>query len=285
MKTAPSLPTSKPRAALPRSVAGKRNFLAGIAIWALALAMAAQVDAAMIMGVQLGNSNLVAVDSLTGAITNVGALPAGRNALDHIQGLSGTGYGTLVYTDGTTLGGVFELNPLNGAVITTYALPGVTIRGGLSYHSGTLYSANNGSPVVSQAGLGGPVNLTFSSLSMPFPGALGGDGFGRLFAASGLGGSSIKELNLASGAILNSFALPGAAIASGLAYDGAFLYASTLASNALYTLNPNTGAVVSQTTYTGGSLTALAFVPEPTSGLLLLGSGTMLLLRRRRTAN
>jgi hypothetical protein len=237
--------------------------------------------------VQLGNPNLVRVDSFTGIITNVGLLPAGRNVGDPIQGLTGKDDGTLLYTEGNALGGVWQLSALDASVITTYALPGVGDRGGLSFESGlnSLYSVRDGNPVVSQAGLGGAVNLNFANIIEEFPGALGGDDNGRLFAQGSAGGSGIKELNPATGAVLNSFPYPASSVPSGLAFDGTFLYISSTQNNLLLTVNPNNGALVQVTPYIGGSLTALATlpqaVPEPAT-LLLLGTGLGIAGVRRR---
>ena len=238
-------------------------------------------QAAVLYGVQLGNQNLVTVDTVTGAIANVGLLPGGSNSLiDSVQGLTGTAGGNLLYTDGNTLSGVQVLNPANAASITTFALP-VQNRGGLSFDTAanSLYSVNNGAPIVQQAGLGGALNLNFANINPSFPGAIGGDDNGRHFAQGFIPGgpAGIHEFNALTGVILNSLpiAFQNTAI-SGLAFDGAFLYASALNSNQLYTLNPNTGAIVSQVTYAGGSLTALASlntnVPLPAT-LALLGLG------------
>jgi hypothetical protein len=240
-------------------------------------------QAALIYGVQAGNPNLVTVDSVSGIIMNVGLLPGG-NVNDVVQGLTGTASGNLLYTDGNQLPGVHELNPLNGSLIATYGLPGVANRGGLSFDTpnNTLYSINNGGPLVSQAGLGGAVNLNFTTGHSPFfPGAMGGDDNGRLFSHGNINQTlGIHEFNLLTGVLMNTLPSPSSSL-SGLAFDGTFLYASDLNTNLLWTLDANTGAVLSQVAYAGGSLTALASlpvaVPEPGTlalfGLSLAGFG------------
>jgi len=255
--------------------------LTAAAIISLASTLLPTQDATAVVlhGVQQGNPNLVTVDSVTGLVTNVGLLPAGSSTTDPVQGLTGASGNRLLYTDGNTLGGVHQLNPANAALIQSFALVGVGDRGGLSFDSGanSLFSVNNGAPIAQQSGLGGAVNLNFVAIFPIFPGAIGGDDKGRHFAqaiATGTPGL-IYEFNPVTGALLNSFPLPAGQVPSGLAYDGTFLYASDLQSNTLFTLDPNTGAIVNGVSYTGGPLTALAFVssvPEPTT-LLLLGLG------------
>ncbi|MGI0117912.1 PEP-CTERM sorting domain-containing protein [Zooshikella sp. RANM57] len=249
-----------------------------------------QSQAGLIYGIQLNNPNLVLVDTMTGFISNVGLLPAGANVLDPVQGLTGMANGTLLYTDGNTLPGVHMLNPSNAGLIMTYALPGVGNRGGLTFDtpSNSLFSVNNGGPIVQQSGLGGVVNTGFIPTIGPFfPGGMGGDDLGRHFAQGRntiVGGNFINEFNPVTGAVLNTLPLPNNADISGIAFDGTFLYVSELSTNILYTLDPNTGVVFHFVPYTGGVLTALAFttVPEPSSlalfSLVCLG---LLIIRRK----
>ena len=251
-------------------------------------------QAVLLYGVQFGNPNLVTVDTLTGSINNVGLLPAGSDPINsNIQGLTGTASGNLLYTDGNLLGGVQELNPLTAALITTHALPGVFNRGGLSFDtpSNTLYTVNSGAPVASQAGLGGAVDVnfipTFSSIA---PGAIGGDDNGRHFAQGNVGAAApvpgIHEFDSITGAILNSLPFPNGINVSGLAFDGLFLYVSEVGSQQLYTLNPDTGVILNQVGYSGGSLSALAALPsqisEPTTlALIVLGLLGLVASRKR----
>jgi outer membrane protein assembly factor BamB len=248
-------------------------------------------QAALIYGVQHGNPNLVTVNSVSGIIKNVGLLPGG-NVNDLVQGLTGTASGNLLYTDGNQLAGVNELNPLDGSLIANHTLLGVINRGGLSFDtpSNTLYSIHNGSPLVSQAGLGGAVNMNFTMGHSPFfPGAMGGDDNGRLFSHGNFNTVvGIHEFNLLTGAFIMTLPSPSIDL-SGLAFDGTVLYASDTNTNQLWTLNANTGAVIHQVAYTGGALTALAslsvVVPEPGTlalfGISLAGFGFFRRHKRR----
>ena len=257
-----------------------RNVIRSFALvaWVILGAMlvpARDAGAVVLYAVQQGNANLVTVDSTTGVVSNVGLLPAGSNPSDSVQGLTGAG-STLLYTDGNGLPGVHELDPANAALIQSFALAGVNNRGGLSFDSGAnaLYTVNDGSPIARQSGLGGAVNLAFAAINPLFPGAIGGDDQGRHFAQGNVigAGNAIYEFDPASGAVLNSLPLPAGQVPTGLAYDGTFLYASAIQSSTLFTLDPNSGAIVSSVSVNGAPLTALAYVsvPEPTT-LLLLG--------------
>lgn len=72
-----------------------------------------------------------------------------------------------------------------------------------------------------------------------------------------------------------------------LALTGTALYVADTGASAVEEYSATTGTEVSTSSFeiTGVNPDALAFaVPEPSTTLLLLGSGAMLLLRRRRPA-
>jgi hypothetical protein len=162
----------------------KKLFLLLLTAAIAAAGFTAQESKAVVLyGVQDGNANLVTIDSVTGALTTVGALPSGAPNL--VAGLTGTrlGGGTLLFTYANAIaqGGVFQLNPVTAGVIGATALA-LTNTGGLSYDStvGSLFAIHNGNPVAAQSGLGGALNLNFVAVNPFFPGALGGDDNGRL---------------------------------------------------------------------------------------------------------
>ncbi|MCB1775784.1 MAG: hypothetical protein KDI88_19385, partial [Gammaproteobacteria bacterium] len=177
------------------------TLIAGLAFIAL------PTQATWLYGTQGGNDNLIRIDSVTGAIENVGLLPAGSNsAQDPVQGLTGRADGTLLYTD-NTLDGVHVLNPTDGGLITTLALP-VTGRGGLSFDTPTnlLFSVTDLGTVVAQLGLGGPIAPLPFPLNPVFPGALGGDDQGRHFVSAfdPTGLAAIYEIDPVSGFPINA---------------------------------------------------------------------------------
>ena len=87
--------------------------------------------------------------------------------------------------------------------------------------------------------------------------------YSRLFAGDYTGGGKIYELNPATGATIRQFSTPvtGPSSWQGLAFDGSVLYfVADATTDVLYQLDPNTGAVLAQTTLPSGSYDGLAAI-------------------------
>jgi hypothetical protein len=85
--------------------------------------------------------------------------------------------------------------------------------------------------------------------------------------------NKIVELDPQSGAILNSFAPPlWSQIFNGLAFDGKTLYFLSNDNHILYKLDPDTGAILGQTTLPSGSYQELAFLDGQVYILQMSGS-------------
>ena len=143
-------------------------------------------------------------------------------------------------------------------------------RAGLSYQTGAgalgqnaVFAINDGGPVQRQDGYGNLLLVDHTPPGATFAGAIGGDDTGRLFIAINNG---IYEFSpFTANSIIRSYSAPvGAGIAGGMAFDGVSLYLSDLNSR-LYTINPDTGAVIRSVIVQSGPLIGLgARVPEPT---------------------
>lgn len=269
-----------------------RRAISGLACVAVLVATQAQAGV-MVWGVQPSTGSIITVNPATGALTGSFAAPDALSPNHIINGLTiAEGGSTLLYVNGGTNGNnLYRLNPNTGTVLSIESLPtngNPGFRGGLSFESGTtdsIFAIDNGAPVDRQAGFGGSLtNWTPSGAT--FPGALGGDDNGRLFLFRS---NQIQEFSTTvANTQLNSFPLPpGSQGPQGLAFDGVSLYLSD-GVGSLFTLNPNTGALLNQVTVQGGPLSALAaddVVPEPTS-LAIFGIGALGMVgmrRRKRT--
>ena len=237
--------------------------VAGGDLTALATATTEDVGEKTVFGVQPDSGLIVSVDPLTGVITGGFPAPVSIPGTD-AQGLSGAeGRGVLIYTDFTSDQGnaVYRIDPVTGAVLTVEPGTGL-FDSALSYDSNgpfgpAIFTIDDGAPDMwRQDGYGGPVNPHIPNVFPDFPGAMGGDDNGRHFLYGS--GGMILEFNTA-GAIVGSFPVPPGVLGpiAGLAYDGVVLYASDLA-GMLYTLDPNTGALMHSVPVAGGNLTALA---------------------------
>jgi subtilisin family serine protease len=143
----------------------------------------------------------------------------------------------------------WAMGPTNG----TTTLPGWNMDDvvvtGVKRDTPSLLFGQYAGGIAHQNGVAGEVTNRFPVAS----GALGGDDAGRqfLFVPS----SGIQEYSFAEASIVRTIPTPAADV-QGLAFDGTFLYASS-ASGALYTLDPDTGAVLHQSIVSGGGLFGL----------------------------
>ena len=116
-------------------------------------------------------------------------------------------------------------------------------------------------PIDRQDGYNGPVVEHVTSINPDFPGALGGDDFGRHFVIAGNLIHEFDPINIDT--IINTFAEPATADFGGLAFDGTTLFASDSTNNILYSLDPNNGAVLNQVSIPAGvSGLGVALVPS-----------------------
>jgi hypothetical protein len=269
------------------------RFLKGVVASALLVAAAGQAQAGFVQGAQSGTGRIVLVDSDTGAVVS-GFAVAGLAANHDLIGLTrAENGGALLYINSNVSNTqMLRINPTTGAVLQTIAVAnwttdGLSARGGAADSVYRSHGANLGGDMHLMAGYTGAESFFFTP-GAPL-GGVGGDGFGRQFAAYNDG--TIKEFHEVSGAILNSFAAPAGGV-RGLAYDGSFVYAST-ANGLLVKMNANTGAVLSSVVVQDGALFGLAaatgeqtVVPVP-AGAVLFGLGMVSLggaglVRRRR---
>jgi len=245
---------------------------------------AARSHAVQLWGILRTTNQIVRVNPVTGDVFAGFTTPGGAvTPTQEFGGLTiAEGGAVMLYqnpvTNPTSL---YRINPDNGALLSTEFMPTATNpqhRAGLSFESGAgvgglnvIFAVNNGSPVQRQDGYG---DVTLSDHTGPgatFAGALGGDDNGRQFLAGG--GASIWEFSASSPNVLIN-TLPAPQTQSpyvGLAFDGERIYLSAL-SGQLWTIDPNTGAVLNSVLVNEGGLIGLAArgVPEP-SVLALAG--------------
>lgn len=218
-------------------------------------------EQAVVWGIQPNSGDILLIDPTDGSIIGSFDAPDALTSGHRINGLSIAEDGaTLIYVNGGVNGNdLYRLDPTNGNVLSVENLPGTpNNRGGLSFESegpDAIFAIDNGAPVHRQAGYGGSL-LDWTPSGASFPGALGGDDNGRLFLFRF---NSIEEYSTTvANTLVNSFPIPsGAAGALGLAYDGTNLYLSDAQGN-LFTLDPDSGAVLNQVTVAGGFLSGLA---------------------------
>ena len=228
----------------------------------------------LVWATQPSTGDILKIDPLTGNI--VGSFPA-PDALSPNQRFNGLTIAedgdTLLYVNGQTNGNnLYRLDPDDGTVLSVEFLPSgfnPLFRGGLSFESDTtdsIFAIDDGQPVDRQAGFGGPLT-DWTPTGAGSPGALGGDDNDRLFMVRF---NQIQEFSTTvANTQLNAFPLPLGSLGptQGLAFDGVNLY-STDATGNLFTLDPDTGAILNQVTIPGGFLTGLGADFVPASSLL-----------------
>jgi len=255
----------------------------------LAVGAIASSASAQVWAVQPGTGRILTINPANGAILNQFGAPDALAGGQRNIGLSiAEGDSTLIYHNSDNNNAVnYRLNPATGVLLSIEGKDGWTVDG-LSWQQGAtgaplIYTSHSSGDVHRQVGYGGSDTFFWEGAGVP-RGGLGGDGHGREFMIATDG--NIYEYDpFNAGVTLNFFPAPftpGAAFPlEGLAFDGASLYASDTVGT-LYTLDPNTGAILNTVTVQGGGLYGLgAVIPAPASigllGLLGVASG-----RRRR---
>ncbi|MEN6496780.1 MAG: SdrD B-like domain-containing protein, partial [Thermoguttaceae bacterium] len=213
------------------------------------------VGQATLFGIQPNTNTLVQLDPVTGAVVRSFPLPVAANS--QCAGLSGADDGqSLIFQTGNS-DQLFRIDPNTGRVLSAETMPASqNYRGGLSFESGTTSSifANNGSTGVQrQDGYGGSVSSFIEAVHPWGPGAMGGDDYGRHFVFAD--GQILEFDPQTPNTILKRLPSPATNLA-GLAFDGFRLYASTT-DGYLFTLDPNTGAILNRTFAQSGYLAGL----------------------------
>jgi len=219
-----------------------------------------------VWAVQPALQRIIMVDPATGTIVNSFPAPDALAPIHREIGLSIAEADTtlLYHNSGISTTTLYRLSPINGAVLSVEAKDGWPVDG-LSWQQAPagpafVYTSHYGSDVHRAIAYGGGDTFGWQGVGTP-RGGLGGDGHGREFLiAPFLGGMIYEYAPFASGVNVNSFAAPTAGFAlEGLAFDGVSLYVGDTAGN-LFTLNPNTGAVLNMVTVAGGGLYGLAAI-------------------------
>jgi hypothetical protein len=255
---------------------------------------------AQVWGIQPNLNRIVRINPMTGIVSNPFTPPGGALAPGQLfGGLTMAEHGAVMLYQNpvTNPRELFRLNPITGALLNTHTMPQADtpdFRAGLSFQSGAgqggldaIYAVNNGGPIQRQDGYNDLTLSNHTPGNVEFAGALGGDDNGRQFVAIVNG---IQEFHPSiPNSILNTLPLPAAiADVGGLAFDGNWIYLSTL-SGRLLTIHPNTGVVANNVLVQGGALIGLASrqIPEPGSAVLVAVGGMLLssrtMRRRQRT--
>ena len=238
-----------------------------------------------IFGVDSASQLLVAFYAWTGTEIRWMNLPGGITPTDTRIGLAGSQNYELYYIDGDASDGqMYVLDSLDGSVKSTLDWYTREIDG-LGYESVPphyyFYTSGCSNADMHRHG-GGSLVYWWGGTDVVARGAVGSDDYGRIFTT--WFGGSIMEVdpldqfwNRSMGTNLTDIV--------GMAYDGTYLYASTLG-NMVYVLDPDTAAVLNETQmdYTFYALGAATVIPIPSA--LILGSfglGLVAWLRRRRT--
>jgi uncharacterized repeat protein (TIGR01451 family) len=237
----------------------------GVVAALTALALAAPAQGAL-YGAQPATGDIVTVDPATGAVTDSFDAPDDLEASDTLVGLSGAEQGSmLIYRNDpdSDVNTLFRINPATGAALSIESAD-ENPTDGLSFQTAPdltrlIFSIHSGVDIHRQTGFSGFDGGNWAN-GDPV-GGLGGDDFGREFGFFLDGSLHEYDPLTDTDAFKNTLPAPAQDI-QGLAFDGTNLYAST-ASGTLYTLNPNTGAVLNTVTVTGGALYGLGVAQAP----------------------
>ena len=269
-----------------------KNLITSFLVVGLMLVISITAQASpTIFGVDSASQQLVAFDLWTGREIRRLNLPGGITPTDTKIGLAGSqNYELYYYNDDVADRQIYVLNSLDASVNRQIQLGFGEPINGLGYEGGTphgyLYASgctstdmhrhNAVDGSLSEFWWGGPYVVGIRD-------AVGGDDYGRIFAPSPYN-SVIYEFNPLD-EYWNRAMDTDLSDIVGMAYDGTYLYASTL-NNMVYVLNPDTAAVLHQTKMdcTFYALGAATVIPAP-SGIFLSGFGVVLAgwLRRQRT--
>ena len=266
-----------------RGLAGVRTVRCATAVGVLAalaaLAVAAPAQGAL-YGAQPATGNIVTVDPATGAVTGSFDAPDDLQSGDTLVGLSGAEGGSmLIYRNDpdTSVNTLFRVNPATGAVLSIESAD-ENPTDALSFQTAAdltplIFSSHSGVDIHRQTGV---QRLRYRQL-----GHRGSDRRARRRRLR----ARVRLLQPTAAARCTSTTRSPTSKRSehacrrlpsdiqGLAFDGTNLYAST-ASGTLYTLNPNTGAVLNTVTVSGGALYGLGVAdpskapPPPAPGVL-----------------
>lgn len=278
----------------------RRSLAVGLTTGALVLSatpsFAEPGDNVVLYGVQPATGQILRIDGGTGAVVGSFAAPAGLEP-DHILiGLTALpGDGRLAYENSQETDDIQVIDLATGAVVQT-ATGDESVTNGLTAQSDGsatyIYYSHDEIDLHRQTGLGGPTELEWET-GAPI-GGLGGDGHGRNFGYFDDGSLHEFDPFTDDGSFSSTLPAPAADI-QGVAFAGDRLFVST-ESGTLFTLDPNTGAVLRSVQVEGGGLYGLAatnsagpppVVPEGKPvGLLMLATaaGLVVVLRQRRLA-
>jgi hypothetical protein len=208
----------------------------------LLVAVAANVPviAGTVFAVDGETQNIVKLDTATG--TALGVIPTPEAASGGPDGLAASGP-SLFFVNAIGSNLIHEVDAATGAGVDAYPAP--LMAGGtdgLAYMDGFLYTLDSAADTIFRVETGSRQVAGSCSTGLWAVGGLAAED-GRLFATVGL--TSIVELDPETCAVLGGpFASPGGDFLLGLAFDGTWLYASSYIGRTIFTLDPETGAVV-----------------------------------------
>jgi hypothetical protein len=261
--------------------------------------IASPVHAVQLWGILPARNQIVRVDPTTGATFNAFTPPGGALMPTQIFGgltIAEHGAALLYQNPVANPTNLYRINPDTGALVATSFMPAVLgnpeFRAGLSFASGAgvggadaIFAINNGGPVQRQDDYGDLTLSDHSPSGAQFAGALGGDDNGRQFVATV---QNIREFSPTTPNLtLNTIPMPSLPLFQlpvlGLAFDGERIYLSD-SGQRVFTIDPDTGAVLHSVVVNDGTLIGLAarFVPEPGSAVMAVMSCAGLLISRRR---